>query len=117
MSVFAWPAPFWVVVRRKWRGIDKDYSPRGHSGCARRKWPCRGGWRCSSYTYTAWHVLAGKPTLKPPREQPRVVLTRGGSEPRGGVRLGLGSAPFEGAFSPWTQPSRPLPVFPPSLTP
>lgn len=45
-----------------------------------------------------------------------VVSTRGGSELRGVVSVGLGSAPFDRAFSPWTRPSRPRLFFPPSRT-
>lgn len=34
MSVFIWPTPFRALAKRNQRGIDKDYGPTGHSGCA-----------------------------------------------------------------------------------
>lgn len=34
MSVFVWPTPFRALAKRNQRGIDKDYGPTGHSGCA-----------------------------------------------------------------------------------
>ncbi len=34
MSVFAWPTPFRALAKCNQRGIDKDYGPTGHSGCA-----------------------------------------------------------------------------------
>lgn len=115
MSVFVWPTPFWAVVRRNRRGIDKDYGPRGHSGCARRKWPCRGSWRRNIYTY-AMACAGREPHTEASEGAACVVSTRGGSELRGVVSVGLGSAPFDRAFPPWTRPSWPRPFFPPSHT-
>lgn len=34
MSVFVWPTPFRALAKCNQRGIDKDYGPTGHSGCA-----------------------------------------------------------------------------------
>lgn len=34
MSVFVWPTPFGAHAKRNQRGIDKNYGPTGHSGCA-----------------------------------------------------------------------------------
>lgn len=34
MSVFVWPTPFRALAKRNQHGIDKDYGPTGHSGCA-----------------------------------------------------------------------------------
>lgn len=39
MSVFVWPTPFRALVERTQRGIDKDYGPTGHSGCAKENGP------------------------------------------------------------------------------
>lgn len=36
MSVFVWPTPFRALAKCNQRGIDKDYGPTGHSGCAER---------------------------------------------------------------------------------
>ena len=36
MSVFVWPTPFSALAKRNQRGIDKDYGPTGHSGCAEK---------------------------------------------------------------------------------
>lgn len=37
MSVFVWPTPFRALAKCNQRGIDKDYGPTGHSGCAEKK--------------------------------------------------------------------------------
>lgn len=37
MSVFVWPASFRALAKCNQRGIDKDYGPTGHSGCAEKK--------------------------------------------------------------------------------
>lgn len=34
MSVFVWLTPFRALAKRNQCGIDKDYGPTGHSGCA-----------------------------------------------------------------------------------
>lgn len=34
MAVFVWPTPFRALAKRNQCGIDKDYGPTGHSGCA-----------------------------------------------------------------------------------
>lgn len=34
MSVFVWPAPFGALAKCNQHGIDKNYGPTGHSGCA-----------------------------------------------------------------------------------
>lgn len=34
MSVFVWPTLFRALAKLNQRGIDKDYGPTGHSGCA-----------------------------------------------------------------------------------
>lgn len=34
MSMFVWPTLFRALAKRNQHGIDKDYGPTGHSGCA-----------------------------------------------------------------------------------
>lgn len=87
MAVFVWPAPFWAVVRRNRRGIDRDYGPRGHSGCCEKKVALP--WRLApKHLYLCTVACAGrKPHTQASEGAASRGVEKGGSEPRGAASL------------------------------
>lgn len=87
MSVFVWPTPFRALAKRNQRGIDKDYGPTGHSGCAEESGLALAAgtetyilrhsgirWHAAPYTNTQAHTNTHEADLH------QQASTRGGSE-------------------------------------